>query len=558
MKNAKYIAIAIMAICGIFIFIHTENRQWIGDDLVYGYLFDDNHASAEPDAESLHHITTISDVMCSQTYHYFNINGRLPVHTVIQIFDGILGHTAFAMANALIFILFIWLTVRLALHDTPLHHPWACLLTAIALMMLFPSVQPDTHSTPWASISISVNYMWVCVLLELFLLKFQKTAASGNNVTTLGIILLGFFTGWSNEAVAVPLSGALFLMLLISRYTGSADFTRRQLFMTLALWFGTALVVFAPGTIHRALTRDSAEPLSHLISSMAQCYMNIIIFWILIIALITIYIWRKRIVIDFFRQNRLLSYILIIAIIFSVYAHSYAHSLIVIELISLILLWRLILSVVPRRFYPSPAVTSVILIAFTAFQTALCINDYKASKGYDDMVSRYLASPDGITYLPDSNPHPLIRPFGSKYNNRLSPRHYTAPFFMAEYNRFDKAPLSLTQSDYTDIILRPDSFFTHAPGVKGDLDFRMGQDYYFARISDISTFSDSTIFTAHFDDNSFLDARSWIYRLYYNLMHNGKKAPKPLDSQIINTRHGTIVMLRKINSVPSRITIAKQ
>ncbi|MDE7411931.1 MAG: hypothetical protein K2M94_07825 [Paramuribaculum sp.] len=552
MKNAKYIAIAVMVICGILIFFHSENHQWTGDDLVYGYLFDDNHASTSPQAESLHHITTIGDVMRSQIYHYFNINGRMPVHTVIQFFDGLLGHTAFAIANTFIFIIFLWLTVRLALHDTPLRHPWACLLTAIALMMLFPSVQPDTRSIPWASISISVNYMWTCVLLELFLLKFHNSATSKNTGDTLGIILLGILTGWSNEAIALPLSGALFLMILTRRLT------RRQIFMTVALWAGTALVVFAPGTIKRAITRDSAEPFSQLITSTVQCYMGIIVFWLLIIALITIFLWRKRIVKEVFRQNRLLCYILVIAIIFSIYAHSYAHSLIVIELISLILLWRLILPVIPRSFYPTPSVSVVILIAFTAFQTALCINDYKASKGYNEMVIRYLASPDGITYLPDSNPHPIIRPFVSKYNNRLSPQHYTAPFFMAEYNRFDKAPLSLTQADYTDIILRPDSFFTYAPRIDGDLDFRTGQDYYFARISGNGTVTDSTIFTARFDDDSFLAARPWIYRLYYHLAHNGKKAPKPLESQIIATRHDTIVMLRKINSVPSRITIAPQ
>ena len=59
-------------------------------------------------------------------------------------------------------------------------------------------------------------------------------------------------------------------------------------------------------------------------------------------------------------------------------------------------------------------------------------------------------------------------------------------------------------------------------------------------------------FIAWFDDDSYLVSLPWHRKLVHRLL-GSRKAPKPLDSEVIETRHGRYILVEKILSTPSRI-----
>ena len=71
------------------------------DDYWHKYVFIDKSVDMNRP------ITSVKNVIISQYTHYFYVNGRSIVHTIVQLFAGILGKSAFNICNATVFALFM-------------------------------------------------------------------------------------------------------------------------------------------------------------------------------------------------------------------------------------------------------------------------------------------------------------------------------------------------------------------------------------------------------------------------------------------------------------------
>ena len=271
----RAVNILLLSIAGIFCFLLTNNRVWVGDDLCYLFFVEDE--SIGPSMAHLRYVETLEDVWHSQVNHYFSENGRMPAHLLVQAFDGLWGKTSFAIVNSLVFIIFLWLCAH-AGAKKPLRRsisPWWLVVTIFFVFYLFPP-GAAIKAGPWYGLSMGINYLWAAVLFLCFLFAFTY----GERL--LPALLLAFFTGWWNEAFSVPLSAATILYWVIEKDKVS----RQQRHMIIALVIGTALVALAPGTLHRALTRDtSSEGIGQILFSAIECYSKIKIFWLLILSM---------------------------------------------------------------------------------------------------------------------------------------------------------------------------------------------------------------------------------------------------------------------------------
>ena len=151
--SSKYkiiLSISVLAIVAIVIYIFSTNYTWLYDDINYQF----NLA-----ADSMYQrINSISDIFASQWYHYFNVNGRYIAHWIVQLFCGLLGQQAFSICNALAYIVFILLVLKLGGGD--LKKPLAVLSTSLLTLISY-----DTIYGP----AFQVGYIWMFTLVLLWL-----------------------------------------------------------------------------------------------------------------------------------------------------------------------------------------------------------------------------------------------------------------------------------------------------------------------------------------------------------------------------------------------------
>lgn len=147
-------SMAIMLIVALIVFYFCAVNMWIDDDLTYQYhCYGANFGIWVP-------IKTIGDVFESQYWHYIFVNGRYVAHWIVQLFEGVLGQTAFAIANGIIYILLIrvlMLWCKVAMSN------WRGVLTISCLVLTCMSVrmQPAFQMYIWM-------YLLVLVFLRIF------------------------------------------------------------------------------------------------------------------------------------------------------------------------------------------------------------------------------------------------------------------------------------------------------------------------------------------------------------------------------------------------------
>lgn len=275
------------------------------------------------------HIHSIGDIIQSQWAHYFDYNGRAPVHSIVQLFDGLLGKDVFNVFNAIVFCVFLYLMSLLVTNKKELR--FKILLVSFMLVFLFMS--GFKHEFLW--LSGSVNYLWSTTLILSFLLLLDKQT----DTPRWTIVLLFFYSilcGWSHEGVAIPLAASLFLYYVTHRRL----ITPRIAVMLLGFILGTLFLVFSPASIGRFLTRnaESTDIVSRLINMR-----NVGLFYILLILLFAKMCSRRFRLIDWLRKEQVFIVADIIAFIFiALTGVQTDHSRFSVELFSLILILRLI------------------------------------------------------------------------------------------------------------------------------------------------------------------------------------------------------------------------
>lgn len=539
MRYRRYYIIATLIIAAIAAFSLSAHRERVQDDLFYGYIFNDDDFETP---RLTRPITDGADIVESQQWHYRHINGRLPVHILVQAFCGIWGYTAFGVVNAAIFVMFVSLLVRLSFSAARRRNPWSWLVVILALLYLFPK-GINSSQGPWFGIAVGVNYLWVGAIFCVMLLAIRKISLRGR--VSWWIVPLAFFAGWSNEAYSIPLSGSLFFLLCAHR-----DARHTKVVATaLAVWAGTALTVFAPGTFAR-VDQGGVANVAKTLTTLVDSYNDAWPFWIFAVALIWAAFTKSSGLKSFYRRNQIVANAWIVSLLMSIPFHTGGRSLTCLCLLSMILtlrLWPIRLSFgrVSRAIYV--LVLAVVALHQVAIYRA---NEFRMAL-YRQCGEEFVQSPDGVFRMEFPDEPWCINSYVDSYDMQMSPRESRA-YFSVYYGEYDKMPYGMSNQDYRNVIVNPDSFFLSAKRIPGTADMRQGDRLYISRTIPAN---DSVVnAVAYFYGTDFKQSLPLHRRIAYTLLGN-KKAPKALRSYVLHTRRGDYFICEKILSTPSKIDL---
>ena len=231
-NKSNYLLLIIIGVAFLILNILTPEY---GDDYVYKYVF----VNGKPDTGQP--IQTINDIIHSQIDHYQASNGRVLIHTFVQLFTGILGKGFFNFVNALVFTCFIALSVK---YTTKAFTNALILISTFLVLLCFPAF---CETCLW--MTGSMNYIWTGLWTILFLYIFRnlqnKVITSSSYLLVLGSIPLG----WTHEGIAFPLA----LSLIVYCYWNRKQITKSAAFpFAIGFIIGAFICSLSPSTLNRA------------------------------------------------------------------------------------------------------------------------------------------------------------------------------------------------------------------------------------------------------------------------------------------------------------------
>lgn len=282
----------ILLIVGIaFLILNILTPEYL-DDYLYKYTFINGIADRN------HPIKTLEDIYTSQLDHYFSFNGRVVIHSFVQLFSGILGKGLFNFVNAVIFTSFIALSVKYTINR--LNKP-LILLTTLLVLLCFPAFN-DTCL--W--MTGSIGYLWTGLFTIIFLYIFKNLQKKEITSSSYLLVLGGIPLGWTHEGTAFPLA----LSLIVYCF-----YNRKQIIKSTAFPFafgfimGSFLCTFSPATLGRASSGSELTIMGIANKILSGFYLlsNLKLIYIAIAGLIwMIYIEGKLKVLNFIKEHILI------------------------------------------------------------------------------------------------------------------------------------------------------------------------------------------------------------------------------------------------------------
>lgn len=279
--------ICVLVFTWISVFLRSECREPISDDLLYAFVLDDKPLGAN---DYTRRVESISDAIESQTNQYFHSNGRTLVHVIVQMFAGPWGQTAWSLFLATLMVLAVFLFMKVVNHQY-MRSPLMWMLTALSFFYLY-----QYNGRIWFSIVGGMNYLWPLVMTLLWVWIAQITEKKANPSLWPWTIFISLLAGWGMECYTLPLCAAVFVKLIIDR---KKQLQPIQYVMIGVLWLGAAILTFAPGNF---LRMKGGSMFGHLLSGI-EYLIDTVPFWLLVAGMIVLRLYGKERFILFLRQN---------------------------------------------------------------------------------------------------------------------------------------------------------------------------------------------------------------------------------------------------------------
>lgn len=224
----------------IFLAFYLLNRfsLFITDDYYYAFVMQDG-LYTDMIYEPIHNL---SDIIRSQQYAYFNHNGRFVVHSIVQLFCGILGIRAFAILNSLVFLL---LVIGMT-HITRYYRTKVCYYDIILIFLLLFLCIPLVGRTFLGNISFSVNYLWTsCAVVWWY---YCYLTNESNNILVKSILLIfSVFVGAMQESFSIGIAAALCIYYIYN----FKELRGVRLYLVVGFIIGACIVTLAPANFSR-------------------------------------------------------------------------------------------------------------------------------------------------------------------------------------------------------------------------------------------------------------------------------------------------------------------
>lgn len=203
------------------------------DDWHYGFIFEkDGPLMQRP-------IQTLTDLFESLHNHYYGFNGRCTPHFFVMLFDGILGHEAFAVCNGVMFALMLHL---FCINFAGKKENYFT-VTSIVLASFIVLLPGFSSAMLW--MSGACNYLWDTVFILFFHYLLNKEIRK--RWWPL-LFIYGIIAGNTNEGIMIGLSVG-YMVYYLSHFK---RLTAQRWVMLIGLAIGVAFLVFSPAALNRA------------------------------------------------------------------------------------------------------------------------------------------------------------------------------------------------------------------------------------------------------------------------------------------------------------------
>ena len=288
----------------------------LSDDVLYHFIFQyDESAPVQP-------IESFSDIITSQWVHYHIINGRIVIHTIIQLILWLMNDHVFHVVNALMFVILIKVAAPLSspqggkTKPSPLGEREGALRRGVRLLtthlilftLLFVVMNGFQGEMLW-NIG-SVNYLWTSVAVLSFLLWMRRIKERPISLKYILLSPLALLVGWTHEGIHFPLSIVFLIYMIIHRKT-----IYKQAVFPFLLFFmaGSICCMCSPALWSRA--GEEGITLQHrLMAGVINFAINIRITWLLLIAIIYGFKFKKALLMQHIRQNKYIYTVLLLTL----------------------------------------------------------------------------------------------------------------------------------------------------------------------------------------------------------------------------------------------------
>lgn len=279
----------------VMVVLNHLTTPTLSDDVLYRFVFQyDDTAPVQP-------IGSFNDIISSQWVHYHIINGRIVIHSFVQAVLWFMNNHVFHVVNALMFVLLI-----------KVQEAWCKkheLLSAILFFsLLFVVINGFQGEMLW-NIG-SINYLWTSVAILSFLLWMRSIKEKPIVLKYILLSPLALLVGWTHEGIHFPLSIVFLIYIIIHRKT-----VYKQAVFPFLLFFiiGSICCMCSPALWSRA-GEESITLQQRLIAGIINFGVNIRITWLLLIAIIYGFKYKKVLLIQHILQNKYIYAVLLLTL----------------------------------------------------------------------------------------------------------------------------------------------------------------------------------------------------------------------------------------------------
>lgn len=324
------------ALCLLFMlcfFFMCRNIPLQHDDFQYLFIYPNQFGTpTDFSREDAVEIKSLSDVLLSQWNHYWYWNGRTIVHTIVQIFDALLGKFYYDLLLTCSLSIFIISYFKVVYNRHCID--WNKILFILFLFFVcFPS-----HTDLYFGIAFSCNYVIAPAMVYTFIWAIKNNY---NSLFAKIILSLGaFVSGWSHEILSIPIGIILFLYLF-NNYRRIPIYKKISIVCFL---LGMSILIAAPSNYMRLFNYRMVDEYAGtgFIKTRLRFFEFVSVLYLFLLALLYSKHLRKINVLCFLKKNLYLVLALCISILLMLIVGSFSpRDAFAVNLFSAMLLLRL-------------------------------------------------------------------------------------------------------------------------------------------------------------------------------------------------------------------------
>ena len=287
----KWILLFLLSLVTLF-FLINEQVPFFSDDINWIGSLETNNFSG-----------FVESVINRQVNVWLTENGRAMNHLLWQITVAN-GDLCYDVFISVVFVFYLWSTINLAAIRFVWNSLFLWSIAAFSTLYLSPASSSNFY---WAA--GGCHYLWPAMLSIVYLILLKKSCI--NKFSIIKLTFLSFFSfiaGWTHEIFALPISFALFCMIIYNICKGK-HLSKQHFCLIIPFWLGALLIVVSPGTIARIAGNGGAEGATFLSALLAKAVTSFKIFrygrcfYVLLALLIYLALSKKKSLVEFVKDN---------------------------------------------------------------------------------------------------------------------------------------------------------------------------------------------------------------------------------------------------------------